>query len=1173
MKILFKLFAISVIILLNSTNIFSEIIWADDFNVTAGGGDVNYQAGDGRQSGYLAPIFYNWYEPAGTPVVTNEGPNAGQLFIPSTYPADLPVGPNHNFTESGNLCIETELIRIQDTEWAAFLIGKDGIPAQIWAGPGIGILSYPNGNYFIWDHNKVTGGFYYAELDSSSNSALKVKMVMSQPSGFPPAGDTKVALFINDRPYPVVKSLDPGFGVKAKYLHTYSGGFANNFTGYQVLGKNGVADCGINAANFIVSIPPDTTIKTSPWTGVSDSGITNSKFYTHAVNFNYDSAVIINGVTFERAPSNTAKGLNWEFSTDANVPPTPQNGWGPAPNLDPECTALMTNFLYDAYTCGSITLSDLDPELEYIISLYGIGFESPTRGRPSYFITSDGNIFDPVDQDEFGQGNGQILTYQYKPSSDGIFSISTKSSYQSNWIFYAFSNEIALPGKPENLIVSQGIYADKIRASWSAENATTFSIYRATTNIFSLSTELSSTIITNLYEDFSVNNTDIYYYWVKACNTGGCSDLTGPVEGFTQSANPPDKPEAVSPDPLNTVTSPVTFVATLFSDPGGYLFKASQWQISSTVDFSSVEWNSGDVLPQNYFTIPRNAVPAGTNFWRTRFQNSKNTWSEWSDASQFIFINGEKQTSEFLDKFCVPGSGDVNTDYNIAGRQFGNSAPLTYKTSGVTELGSELIYPGELKLYRNSGCSPNGNFINSGYFKIEFDAIPHIFDNTTNWLSLSFGKDDQSTFSPASSSGLGTLFSANGLFGLYDGSSLISIANGVPTSNKFHVLISVSTPGFDEGDPVSCAIFVNGIPMTIDSDFNKYMYTTFSQFINNYITLFNSGDDNPSYIDNLSVKKTHQAVTVHSWTGDSDSLIENTKTYTHLINFNDDDIVINGQVFLGTGVLTNQDNGFPNGAPEITKTNWIAMSSDKWISYFPEAALSNLNGGSGDLGHRSIIGVGSASLQLLGLAPYSSNTLYIFSQAHGEDVPTIFAGGDGGIITNVEAAMYGIGSGMIIQYDYIASKDGTFVITATPEIELQRLFISGIANEQTGVSDPLLSVDSTINFGDVVISDSKNLSLQIANAGGGIVDGLISGANSYFSISTNAYYVEAGKDTSVSVTFMPTENIAYTNTITLAGSGGTNNIIITGTGVPEPFLFIIYQLLFIIYWRKFIYNK
>jgi len=50
----------------------------------------------------------------------------------------------------------------------------------------------------------------------------------------------------------------------------------------------------------------------------------------------------------------------------------------------------------------------------------------------------------------------------------------------------------------------------------------------------------------------------------------------------------------------------------------------------------------------------------------------------------------------------------------------------------------------------------------------------------------------------------------------------------------------------------------------------------------------------------------------------------------------------------------------------------------------------------------------------------------------------------------------------------------------------------------------------------------------------------------------------------INVTFNPSSEGVYSQTITLSGIGGGTEVVLAGTAVPEPFMFIIYGLSFII---------
>ena len=244
--------------------------------------------------------------------------------------------------------------------------------------------------------------------------------------------------------------------------------------------------------------------------------------------------------------------------------------------------------------------------------------------------------------------------------------------------------------------------------------------------------------------------------------------------------------------------------------------------MSTDSDFSPMKWDSGEAFPLNSITALGSEIPAGTNFWRVRYGNNKNTWSAWSESNQFICVKGETQPGIFKDTFNVSASGDINTGYNTTGRQFGEASPLVYSVSGTTEVGNGSPSPGKLTHGQNAGCSPNYSFENLGGFNIEFDLKVHNLDESTDWLSIALGKDDQSSLLPGSASGFTASFSADRKFSFYDGTKLVSSLPGLPSNQEYHVMVTTSTLDFDDGAPAYCSVFVNGIPYPIEDGFRNY---------------------------------------------------------------------------------------------------------------------------------------------------------------------------------------------------------------------------------------------------------------------------------------------------------------------------------------------------------------
>ncbi len=1168
MKTFVKFFPMLSLVLLLTGISNAETIFGDNFNVT-GSGDVNYQIDEpGRQSGTAATLMYN-LNGIGA-YVTNAGPYAGKCVFESS----TSISPNHNFNESGNYSIEYEITRTEVAGgWVTISLGNNHGNVYPWhdTEPGFCIVVGDDGGYSVWDHGTPTSGFNFAELSWSNNPTIKVKVVVSQ-GGFPPTQDARIGLFFNDKPYPL-------FNVGGyKFTYNYIGGFTNNYISLLSWTSLETID------NLKISSPDNNPISTAAWTDDADSGISSSKLYTHKVNFATSTNITVNGVTFDGSPSNLMAGANWELRTE-----TPGGvyaavdlyaAFGNNFNVAPQSQFLITNILYDGINSGGLTLSGLEPGKSYTITLYSIGndYDAP-NGRPVFFSTSDGGVITLENQNEFGINNGQILTYSYIAPESGVFSIAATQTDipTAVWVWYAFSNELSPPNAPSSITASQGDYADKINVSWSAASGVdTYSLLRSLTIDTNDAIVVSDSITTNVFDDTTAAQATYYYYWVKACNIGGCSSLAGPALGFTKSSTPPDKPTNTSPTGFSEEAAPVTLSASAYSDPGSYVFSISRWQLSDTTDFSTPIWDSGDINPVTSLTLSKNATSSVTNYWRVRYKNEFNTWSDWSDETSFILTSAPiVSATVFLDTFSVSQPGNVNTDYNLPCRQSGVASPAMFTYSGTTKLGASSSIANWLEFAPNSACSPNNSFQASSNFKIEFDVNLHNFDGSADWLSCSFGKDDNSDLWPVSDSGLATLFAANSGFQMFDGNNQIATFSAIPTGKQLHILITANTLAYDEEDPVYCSVFVDGTPQIIENSVvnnnHLFYYTKLGDFNKNYVAFFNfnsAGSTTPSLIDNFKITAAPtNFITVHQWTGDGDSLIDGAKSYTHLANFNGLNVDINGKTFIGTGTILTNDVNY-NG---MTTNGWTLFDSYYWVAFRTETVSSFLSGGSKDIGEYGVIGAGTIAVTLHGLTPNSSNTLYLYTQVRvgAAGTYTLFQNNYFGAGEFIDVDEFGDGSGMIIQIDYIADKNGKFTVMASPKNVDNRFYLCGLANLETAASEPEINVDCSLDFGEVVIAGSKILPLEIRNIGGGEADGTISGYASPFSLATNNYYAVPAANDSVSVTFEPDEGIAYTNVITLTGNGGTAQVTLYGTGVPEPGIIWIIGLLELwIIWRR-----
>jgi len=118
---------------------------------------------------------------------------------------------------------------------------------------------------------------------------------------------------------------------------------------------------------------------------------------------------------------------------------------------------------------------------------------------------------------------------------------------------------------------------------------------------------------------------------------------------------------------------------------------------------------------------------------------------------------------------------------------------------------------------------------------------------------------------------------------------------------------------------------------------------------------------------------------------------------------------------------------------------------------------------------------------------------------------------------------------------------------------------------------PILNViPLEVDFGDVVVGDDFDLPVSVENLGNGPLNGnVINLMVPIFSVQSGSPYAVAPLSSNVvTFRFSPIAEIPFTNTVTFQSNGGNTNVVLIGTGIPEPCLFIIYYLSFIIYYRR-----
>ena len=101
---------------------------------------------------------------------------------------------------------------------------------------------------------------------------------------------------------------------------------------------------------------------------------------------------------------------------------------------------------------------------------------------------------------------------------------------------YATGYACILPVAPNGVTASDGAYLDKVQVTWSAvADATYYQVYRAASSGGTRILLGSPTAAT--FDDTTVTP-GVWYYWVKACKTCGCSDYSAHDTGYSSCVTP-----------------------------------------------------------------------------------------------------------------------------------------------------------------------------------------------------------------------------------------------------------------------------------------------------------------------------------------------------------------------------------------------------------------------------------------------------------------------------------------------------------------------------------------------------------------------------------------------------------------------------------------------------------
>jgi len=1149
--------------------ITAEIVFQDTFDNIPGSGDINMSNSiAGRQFGTLAPLSYSGAGVASS-LVGDSAPFPGKLNWGPNW-----ISPDYNFTElTGGFTVEFDMLTTGTVSWTGLSIGAESQGERINTTKGIGFLFHKDGNFQLFDNGSIAAAFGPETIPSGVFFHVLISVTTESFGG---DDDVKVALFIDGKPLNIHNA---GVGALNQFTYVRQAPFKSN---YIILDSWAELASRTTVDNFTIRSTKSNFYEYN-WTNDVTSRIDSGKSYTHKINLGDDDDVAINGELFAGSSSNIS-GTGWSMINGVG-----DNNFTGGTVGNPEITGNGTNLVYDFFMEGynqssAIILSNLTPGAMYAMTFYNRGYAG---NRTAYFAPGDSESSIVVlNPNQYGNG-GTLYKYIYTAPSDGIFSMSvTPAETNSDHIlYYAFSNELSPPPAPGNISASQGSFVDKVVVKWSpVSGAENYQVWRNDSDSSSSATDISVALSETTFTDTTADVNIDYYYWVKAKNTNGWSDFSLSALGFSTDSAGPDKPTNISPaDGAEISDFPVILEGSPFSD-GSWTMKSVRWQISDITNYSSIVWDSGELSTNaTSITAPSGALGL-TNFWRVRYKNDRNQWSDWSDYTLFFVERDYDSPLYFYETFNnVSGSGDVNKDYYATGRQLGKAAPVDYVSQGTTEVGDAAANPDKLTLSgEESSCSPNMSFTKSGYFKIEFDITPG-----AGGTAICFGKAAKNA-APKSSGGMGIVFygDGSGRYDVYDSTSLDSVITNPSATGTMHIMITAGTEDF-ENSAANIAMFINGEPIPLHKvwtvahtnlpDYSEihwsyyYTYDKANGFNDNFVTFYNNGGT--AVIDNFSIQETTTNVSVYSWSNDSDIRVDSSRTYTHAYNLStNNSVVVDGVTFNATdkyaGVFP------PNGVPAVTGTNWHFYDPDGffeqdylWSAATVHAGAAGYPIGNGqDLLRDVLFDKFSGCYLSLDVTPGTTNVLTFYKIAWAAGgYNLILAGNDGGAPQNVDMSAFLAGDGITFDYTYVAPDNGVFNIALGPWVGGT---IAAFSNyEITNAIAPVLATIDSLEFGEIVQGESITFQLPVFNIGAGIVSGEINGIAAPFSLASGSNYsAQSESPDFVSVTFAPTGEDYYSNSVSFVGSGGTAEVVLKGTGIPEPLSFIIYCLSFAIYY-------
>ncbi len=183
--------------------------------------------------------------------------------------------------------------------------------------------------------------------------------------------------------------------------------------------------------------------------------------------------------------------------------------------------------------------------------------------------------------------------------------------------YWSFTTQVqvTIPSAPGGVSASDGTYTDKVRISWNAATgATSYKVYRNTSNRSSSATQIG-TAAASPYDDLTATVGTTYYYFVKACNSAGCSGFSASNSGY-RARTPPGAFGKMAP--ANGATNQATSLTISWSASAG----ATAYYYCYATTATCNNWKNAGSATSKSLTGLKSAT---TYYWHVRATNKWGT--------------------------------------------------------------------------------------------------------------------------------------------------------------------------------------------------------------------------------------------------------------------------------------------------------------------------------------------------------------------------------------------------------------------------------------------------------------------------------------------------------------------------------------------------------------------